>query len=58
LAILADSSKVFPGEIQMIDRDSLNQIRDNYNEFFANPAVTPEEAQARFVEIIKNAPPL
>jgi glucose/mannose transport system substrate-binding protein len=58
LAILADPSKVFPGEIQMIDRDSLNQIRDNYNEFFANPAVTPEAAQARFVEIIKNAPPL
>ena len=58
LAILADPSKVFPGEIQMIDRDSLNQIRDNYNEFFANPAVTPEEAQAKFVEIIKNAPPL
>ena len=58
LAILADPSKVFPGEIQMIDRDSLNQLRDNYNEFFANPAVTPEAAQARFVEIIKNAPPL
>ena len=58
LAILADPSKVFPGEIQMIDRDTLNQIRDNYNEFFANPAVTPEAAQAKFVEIIKNAPPL
>jgi glucose/mannose transport system substrate-binding protein len=58
LAILADPTKVFPGEIQMVDRDSLNQLRDNYNEFFANPAVTPEEAQAKFVEIIKNAPPL
>jgi glucose/mannose transport system substrate-binding protein len=58
LAILADPTKVFPGEIQMVDRDTLNQIRDNYNEFFANRAITPEEAQAKFVEIIKNAPPL
>ena len=33
-----------------------NQIRDVMNEYFANPAVTPEAAQAQFVEIIKNAP--
>jgi len=26
------------------------------NEFFANPAVTAEQAQAQFVEIIKHAP--
>jgi glucose/mannose transport system substrate-binding protein len=56
LAILADSSKVFPNDVQMLDRDSLNQIRDVMNEFFANPAITPEAAQAQFVEIIKNAP--
>ena len=56
LAILADSSKVFPNNVQMLDRDSLNQIRDVMNEFFANPAITPEAAQAQFVEIIKNAP--
>ena len=56
LKILADPTKVFPGDIQMIDRDSMNQIRDVFSEFFANPAVTPEQAQAQFVEIIKNAP--
>ena len=58
LEILDKSTAVFPNDSQMIDRDSLNQIRDVMNEFFANPAVTPEEAQAKFVEIIKNAPPL
>jgi glucose/mannose transport system substrate-binding protein len=58
LAILADPTKVFPGEIQMVDRDTLNQIRDLYNNFFSDKSVTPEAAQAQFVEIIKNAPPL
>ena len=57
LAILDDPSKTpVPGAIQMIDRDSLNQINDVMGEFFANPAVTPEQAQAQFVDIIKNAP--
>ena len=56
LEILDHSTKVFPNNVQMIDRDSLNQIRDVMNEFFANPAITPEAAQAQFVEIIKNAP--
>ena len=58
LEILDKSTAVFPNDSQMMDRDSLNQIRDVMNEFFANPAVTPEAAQAQFVEIIKNAPPL
>jgi glucose/mannose transport system substrate-binding protein len=58
LAILADPTKVFPGEIQMVDRDTLNQIRDLYNNFFSDKSVTPEAAVAQFVEIIKNAPPL
>ena len=42
----------------MIDRDSINQISDLLNEFFANPAMTAADAQAKFVEIIKNAPKL
>jgi glucose/mannose transport system substrate-binding protein len=42
----------------MLDRDSLNQITDLQNNFFADPNVTVDEAQAQFVEIIKNAPPL
>jgi glucose/mannose transport system substrate-binding protein len=58
LAILADPTKVFPGEIQMVDRDTLNQIRDLYNNFFSDKSVTPEAALAEFAEVIKNAPPL
>lgn len=58
LEILDHSSAVFPGGIQMIDRDSLNQIDDLLNEFFANPDVTVADAQARFAAIIAAAPPL
>ncbi len=58
LEILDHGTKVFPNDSQMLDRDSLNQIRDVVNEFFSNPDITPEQAQAQFVEIIKNAPPL
>ncbi len=56
LAILADPSKVYPNDAQMIDRDSLNQIRDIMNDFWANPDVSAEAAQAKFVDVIKNAP--
>jgi glucose/mannose transport system substrate-binding protein len=58
LAILADPTKVFPGEIQMVDRDTLNQIRDLYNNFFSDKSVTPEAALDQFADVIKNAPPL
>ncbi|MEO6300930.1 MAG: ABC transporter substrate-binding protein [Paracoccaceae bacterium] len=56
LEILDHGSKVFPNDSQMLDRDSLNQIRDVMNNFFADPSVTPADAQAQFVEVIKNAP--
>ena len=58
LAILADPTKVFPNDVQMIDRDSLNQIRDLFNNFFSDKSVTPEAALAQFADVIKNAPPL
>ena len=59
LAILDDpNSTPVPGPVQMMDRDSLNQIRDVMAEFFANPDMTVADAQAQFVEIVKNAPPL
>ncbi len=56
LEILDKGTKVFPNDVQMIDRDSINQINDLFTEFFANTAMTPADAQAKFVEIIKNAP--
>jgi glucose/mannose transport system substrate-binding protein len=55
LEILDKGTKVLPNDIQMVDRDTLNQINDLFTEFFANPDVTPADAQAKFVEIIKNA---
>ena len=56
LAILADAKAVFPNDAQMIDRDSINQITDILNNFWADPSVTAEAAQAKFVDVIKNAP--
>jgi glucose/mannose transport system substrate-binding protein len=56
LAILDGSTLVFPSNEQMIDRDSINQINDLLNEFFADPAITAADAQSRFADIIEAAP--
>ena len=56
LEILDQSTAVFPNDVQMIDRDSINQINDLFTEFMANPDVTAADAQAKFVEIIAAAP--
>jgi glucose/mannose transport system substrate-binding protein len=56
LAILDGSTAVFPNDIQMIDRDSLNQINDLFTEFMANPDMAAADAQAKFVAIIEAAP--
>ena len=59
LAILDDPNKVpVPGPIQMVDRDTLNQINDLLNEFFSNPEMTAADAQAKFVELIGAAAPI
>ena len=56
LEILDHSKAVFPGTIQMIDRDSITQIGDLMTQFFSTPDMTPAVAQAKFTDIIKNAP--
>ena len=56
LEILDKSTAVFPNDVQMIDRDSINQINDLFTAFMADPAITAADTQAKFVEIIKNAP--
>ena len=38
LEILDKSTAVFPNDVQMIDRDSLNQINDLFTSFMADPA--------------------
>ena len=56
LEILDKSTAVFPNDVQMIDRDSINQINDNFTAFMADPNIKAADAQAKFVDIIKNAP--
>lgn len=56
LAIIDHSSAVFPSDIQMLDRDSLNQINDLFTAFMADPNMKSADAQAKFVDIIKKAP--
>ncbi len=58
LEILDKGTKVFPNDVQMIDRDSINQINDLFTNFFAKPEVTAADAQAKFAAIIKAAPKL
>ena len=56
LEILDHSSAVFPNDVQMLDRDSITQINDLMTQFFSTPAMTIADAQAKFTDIIKNAP--
>ncbi|MDE2383306.1 MAG: carbohydrate ABC transporter substrate-binding protein [Alphaproteobacteria bacterium] len=52
------SNAVFPNDVQMLDRDSLNQINDLMTQFFSTPAMTAADVQKKFVDIIKAAPPM
>jgi len=47
-----------PSNRQMLDGESITAIGDLLTDFFSKPDMKPEEAQAKFAEIIKNAPPL
>lgn len=40
---------------QLLSADTQTQKQDLFSEFFANPSITPEDAQKRFVEIIAKA---
>jgi glucose/mannose transport system substrate-binding protein len=40
---------------QLLSADSQKQKEDLFSEFFANPSMTPEDAQKRFVQIIATA---
>lgn len=55
LAILDGSTAVFPNDVQMIDRDSINQINDLFTEFMSSD-MAAADAQARFADIIEAAP--
>lgn len=54
LDILAKGN-VIEGTDQLLSADSQKQKEDLFSEFFANPSITPEDAQKRFVDIIASA---
>jgi glucose/mannose transport system substrate-binding protein len=54
LDILAKGN-VIQGTDQLLSADSQKQKEDLFSEFFANPSITPEDAQKRFAEIIASA---
>lgn len=54
LDILAKGDTI-PGTDALLSPDSQKQKQDLFAEFFANPSMTPEDAQKRFVDIIATA---
>ena len=54
LEILAKGS-VVQWTDQLLSQDTQKQKEDLFSEFFANPSMTPEDAQKRFVDIIASA---
>jgi glucose/mannose transport system substrate-binding protein len=54
LDILAKGNVVVSTD-QLVSADSQKQMEDLFSEFFATPAMTPEDAQKRFVDIIAAA---
>ncbi|EJZ17430.1 ABC transporter substrate-binding protein [Rhizobium sp. Pop5] len=54
LDILAKGN-VIQGTDQLLSADSQKQKEDLFSEFFANPSMTPEDAQKRFAKIIASA---
>ena len=49
------SGNVLPSTNELITEDTNTQLNDLMTEFFSNPSMTPEDAQARFAEIIASA---
>ena len=54
LAILAEGNTIKSTD-SMLSPDTTTQANTLFTEFFADPSITPEAAQARFAEIIANA---
>lgn len=52
---ILSKGNVIEGTDQLLSADSQKQKEDLFSEFFANPSMTPEDAQKRFAEIIASA---
>jgi glucose/mannose transport system substrate-binding protein len=56
LKLLDDPANIMPSQAQVMDRDTINQIRDLFNEFFTDPSKTADATQTELAAILKNAP--
>jgi glucose/mannose transport system substrate-binding protein len=56
LAIIADVNNLAPSGAQMMQRDTINQIRDLRNEFFTDKSLSVDEVFAAYLDILENAP--
>jgi glucose/mannose transport system substrate-binding protein len=52
---ILQKGNVIEGTDQLLSADSQKQKEDLFSEFFANPSMTPEDAQKRFADIIGSA---
>ncbi|MCQ2006366.1 ABC transporter substrate-binding protein [Rhizobium sp. NRK18] len=52
---ILQKGNVIEGTDQLLSADSQKQKEDLFSEFFANPSMTPEDAQKRFADIIASA---
>lgn len=55
LEILSDPKNILPSGEQLLSSDVQGQVQDLIVEFFANPDMTPEDAQAQYADIIASA---
>jgi glucose/mannose transport system substrate-binding protein len=55
---LVRAGATYKSRDELLDPDSLGEIRSLETEFFASTNLSIDEAQARFVDIIQDAPPL
>ena len=56
LKIMSDVNNIVPSGAQMLQRDTINQIRDLRNEFFTDKSLTVDAAFQQYVDILQNAP--
>lgn len=55
LEILNDSANILPSGDQTFNSDTTGQLEDLATEFWSDKSITPEDAQARYADIIESA---
>ena len=55
LKALADPKRIASAINRFITEDTTNELNALITQFWSDDAMTPEQAQAKFVEILKNS---